>query len=192
MPERPAARRVVKPHITIVGAGSLGTSLALALHNAGYAIDEIISRARPASVRKARRLAMEVGASAATVTRARIRAGVVWFCVPDGAIASAAASLSGANDWHGKVALHASGALTSDELAELRSRGASVSSVHPLMTFVPGSRPPLAGVPLPSRAIEKQRWPRVRLFWICEAGHSPSASGTSRLTTPGGCLFLRC
>jgi predicted short-subunit dehydrogenase-like oxidoreductase (DUF2520 family) len=154
MPERPAARRVVKPHIAIVGAGSLGTSLALALHNAGYVIDEIISRARPASVWKARRLAMEVGASAASVTRARIRAGVVWFCVPDGAIACAAASLRDANDWHGKVALHASGALTSDELAELRSRGASVSSVHPLMTFVPGSRPPLAGVPF---AIEGDR-----------------------------------
>ena len=35
----------------------------------------------------------------------------------------------------------------SDELSTLRSRGASVATAHPLMTFVRGSRPPLAGVP---------------------------------------------
>jgi len=45
------------------------------------------------------------------------------------------------------VALHSSGALTSDELAALRMRGAALASVHPLMTFVRGSRPSLAGVP---------------------------------------------
>jgi predicted short-subunit dehydrogenase-like oxidoreductase (DUF2520 family) len=144
----------MRPHIAIVGAGSLGTSVALALNEAGYVIDEIISRERAVSLRKARRLAAQVGASATPVTRAQIRADVVWFCVPDGAIASAAASLSNATDWRGKVALHASGALTSDELSELCRRGASVASVHPLMTFVPGSRPPLAGVPF---AIEGDR-----------------------------------
>jgi predicted short-subunit dehydrogenase-like oxidoreductase (DUF2520 family) len=82
-----------------------------------------------------------------SVARAQIRAEVVWLCVPDGAIASAAASLTGASDWQGKVALHSSGALTSDELNGLRQRGAAVASVHPLMTFVRGSRPSLAGVP---------------------------------------------
>jgi predicted short-subunit dehydrogenase-like oxidoreductase (DUF2520 family) len=76
----------------------------------------------------------------------QIRSAVVWFCVPDGAIAGAAASLTGAADWQGKVALHSSGALTSDELAVLRERGAAVASVHPLMTFVRGSRPSLAAV----------------------------------------------
>jgi predicted short-subunit dehydrogenase-like oxidoreductase (DUF2520 family) len=43
--------------------------------------------------------------------------------------------------------LHSSGALTSDELAILRRQGAVVASVHPLMTFVRGSQPSLAGVP---------------------------------------------
>ena len=54
--------------------------------------------------------------------RVQIRAEIVWFCVPDGAIAGAAESLTGAADWNGKVALHSSGALTSDELAVLRER----------------------------------------------------------------------
>jgi predicted short-subunit dehydrogenase-like oxidoreductase (DUF2520 family) len=84
---------------------------------------------------------------AVAAARAQIRAEVVWFCVPDSAIAGAAAALTGAADWKGRVALHSSGALTSDELEVLRRRGAAVASVHPLMTFVRGSRPALVGVP---------------------------------------------
>lgn len=146
MPYRRSAERATKAVITIVGAGSLAGALAAALNGAGYRIDEIISRGRVASLRRARRLGAAVGASAVALARARLRAEIVWFCVPDGAIASAAKSLRGAADWRGKVALHSSGALASDELAELRRRGAAIASVHPLMTFVPGSQPPLAGV----------------------------------------------
>jgi predicted short-subunit dehydrogenase-like oxidoreductase (DUF2520 family) len=67
--------------------------------------------------------------------------------VPDSAIASAAESLAEAANWSGKVAVHSSGALTSDELAMLRRRGAAVASVHPFMTFVRGSQPSLVDVP---------------------------------------------
>ncbi len=105
-------------------------------------------------MRRARRLAREVGALAVAVERVNVRAEIVWFCVSDGAIAAAAESLLGAADWKSKVALHSSGALTSDELAALRQRGASVASVHPLMTFVRGSRPALEEVPF---AIEGDR-----------------------------------
>jgi predicted short-subunit dehydrogenase-like oxidoreductase (DUF2520 family) len=136
-----------KPRIAIVGAGNLAGALALSLHRAGYKVDQIVSRGAVASLRRARRLAREVGASAIAAAREQIRAEIVWFCVPDGAIASAAASLTGAADWRGKVSLHSSGALTSDELSVLRERGAAVASVHPLMTFVRGSRPSLVEVP---------------------------------------------
>jgi predicted short-subunit dehydrogenase-like oxidoreductase (DUF2520 family) len=78
---------------------------------------------------------------------ARVDSEIVWLCVPDGEIRNAAQKLAAAGDWKGKVALHSSGALASDELSVLRERGASVASVHPLMTFVRHSRPPLAGVP---------------------------------------------
>ena len=98
-------------------------------------------------MRRARRLAREVGVSAVAAARAKIQAEIVWFCVPDGAIARAAQSLAGAANWKGKVALHSSGALVSDELASLQRRGAAVASVHPLMTFVRGSRPSLVEVP---------------------------------------------
>ena len=147
MSGKPSAKLSAKPRIAIVGAGNLAGALAVSLHGAGYGIDQIVSRGQAASLLRAQRLGREVGASAVAAGRARIRAEIVWFCVPDGAIASAAESLTGAADWKGKVALHSSGALTSDELAVLRRRGAEVASVHPLMTFVRGSRPSLLEVP---------------------------------------------
>jgi predicted short-subunit dehydrogenase-like oxidoreductase (DUF2520 family) len=135
-----------KPRVAIVGAGNLASALAVALHAAGYGIEQIVSRGSAASLRRARRLAHQVGARAVTASQAQIQAEIVWFCVPDAAIADAAESLAHAADWKGKVALHSSGALTSDALAGLRERGAAAASVHPLMTFVKGSRPPLVGV----------------------------------------------
>ena len=47
-------------------------------------------------------------------------------------------------DWRGKVVLHASGALTSDELKALKKRGAAIASTHFMQSFVPGSNPSLA------------------------------------------------
>jgi predicted short-subunit dehydrogenase-like oxidoreductase (DUF2520 family) len=143
MSRKPSA----KPRVTFVGAGNLANALALSLCEAGYEIEQIVSREDPSSLRRAQRLAHKVGATAITISRARIQSEVVWFCVPDRAIASAAKSMAACADWTGKVALHSSGALASDELTALRSRGASIASVHPLMTFVRGSRPSLAGVP---------------------------------------------
>ena len=136
-----------KPRIAIVGAGNLASALAVSLGRNGYVIDAVFARARHASLRKAQRLAKQVGAHALTDSSRTLRANLIWFCVPDAEIARAARTLPKQIDWKGTVAFHSSGALSSDELAILRSRGASVASVHPLMTFVRGSRPPLAGVP---------------------------------------------
>jgi predicted short-subunit dehydrogenase-like oxidoreductase (DUF2520 family) len=149
------ARLPKKPHIAIVGAGNLAAALAVSLCAAGYRIELIISRKGMASMRQGRRLAREIKASAVASGQAHIQSDVVWFCVPDGTIASAARSLLGAADWKGKIALHSSGALTSDELRVLHERGAAVASVHPLMTFVRGSRPPLAGIPFAIEGDEK-------------------------------------
>lgn len=143
-----------KPRVAIVGAGNFAAALAVSLRKAGYRIDQIVARRRAGSLLRAQALAREIGTSAATVDQAKIRDEIVWFCVPDREIIAAAKSLVEAADWKGKLALHSSGALTSDELAVLRRRGAGVASVHPLMTFVSGSRPPLAGAPF---AIEGNR-----------------------------------
>ena len=125
--------------------------MALTLQRAGYAVEAILARTHGASLRKAQRLAKQVGARALMKPTA-LRAHVIWFCVPDAQIASAARALATCPPasqlgWKGKIAFHSSGALASDELAVLRKRGAALASVHPLMTFVQGSQPSLAGVP---------------------------------------------
>jgi len=135
-----------RPKIVIVGAGSLAAGLAPALHTAGYAITEIISRSTPGSCHRARRLAAKVGARATPILAANLGASLLWFCVPDREIRTAAVSFAGHALGRIKYAFHSSGALASRELAPLRKRGIAVASVHPLMTFVPGSQPTLEGV----------------------------------------------
>jgi predicted short-subunit dehydrogenase-like oxidoreductase (DUF2520 family) len=135
-----------RPKVAIVGAGRLGTTLAQRLAEAGYAITEIIVRNNSRSVANVRRLAQKVGAKAASLTGASLDADIIWFCVPDSQIAGAAADLLG-HDWKNKIALHSSGVLSGDALESLRAAGASVASVHPLMTFVEKSKPDLEGVP---------------------------------------------
>jgi len=133
------------PRIAIVGAGKVGGALAVSLRRAGYSIDAIVTRPGSASLRRASRLAGQLR-SRAVISGARFKADVIWFCVPDGEIASAAQSLALLIRGQPTVALHSSGLLSSDQLDVLRRSGANVASVHPLMSFVPGSRPSLAGV----------------------------------------------
>jgi predicted short-subunit dehydrogenase-like oxidoreductase (DUF2520 family) len=135
-----------KPTIAIVGAGNLGTALTVSLRRAGYTIEAVIARSNSGSLNKARRLAREVKAQAMAGVPSRLRAEVIWFCVPDAKIESVAKSWA-KFEWRGRIALHSSGALTSDELAPLRLQGAAAASVHPFMTFVRGSQPSLTGVP---------------------------------------------
>ncbi len=141
-----AAAMVRKPSIAIVGPGRLGSALAVELGRAGYRVSEIVSGNSVASRRKARALARQVRATW-RAAGTRFDADVIWLCVPDREIARAAQQLAEVADWKGKIALHSSGALGSDELRELRRRGAAVASVHPLMTFVSRSVPSLKGVP---------------------------------------------
>jgi predicted short-subunit dehydrogenase-like oxidoreductase (DUF2520 family) len=74
-------------------------------------------------------------------------ADLVWVCVPDREIRAAAEAIASVEKWSVRYVFHSSGALGSRELNSLRKRGAAVASVHPLMTFVAGSRPSLHGVP---------------------------------------------
>jgi predicted short-subunit dehydrogenase-like oxidoreductase (DUF2520 family) len=134
-----------KPSVAIVGAGNLGKALAVALGEAGYRIQSVVARIHGKPLARARRLAKLTGARA-VVDSQGVKAGILWLCVPDGEIAGAAVSLAQGFQGRGKIALHSSGALGSEILDPLRRRGAAVASVHPLMTFVRGSRPSLVGV----------------------------------------------
>jgi predicted short-subunit dehydrogenase-like oxidoreductase (DUF2520 family) len=125
-----------KPTITLIGAGNLAHALALALHAAGYRIEEIVSR--PSSRLRAKRLAGQVHSRATTSSNAALSADILWFCVNDDAIRACAEEYATKTAWQSKIALHSSGALASDELRALKRRGAAIASAHPMMTFVAG------------------------------------------------------
>jgi len=140
-----------KPTVAIVGAGSLATSLAVALYEAGFKITEIVARDSPRSRRRARSLATKVGAKVVTANSAALDATLLWFCVPDREISGMASTLAARASAHRnnrlRFAFHSSGALLSRELKPLRQAGVAVASVHPLMTFVAEANPSLIGVP---------------------------------------------
>ena len=136
-----------KPRIAIVGPGSLGSALAVLLHGAGFRIVELIAKDAPAALRRARKLALRVGARVTPLGQPLITADLVWLCVPDRQIQACGRCLAAKANWEHKIVFHSSGALASDELAVLRKQGAAVASVHPLMTFVPRSVPLLSHVP---------------------------------------------
>ena len=142
----PTTNQRRRPAITLIGPGNLARVLGLALHAAGYVIDEVVSRDAGDSRKRARALARQVGARAATYADARLASDIIWLCVSDDAIAPTASALAKRADWKGKIALHSSGARSSKELEPLGRRGAVVGSLHPMQTFVRASRATLAGV----------------------------------------------
>ncbi|MBI2677786.1 MAG: DUF2520 domain-containing protein [Candidatus Koribacter versatilis] len=138
--------RGARPSVTIIGAGNLARALAPALRAARYRVREVVGREGKTSRARTRAVARSAGARAVGFADAKLDADVIWLCVSDSAIAQVARRLAKSDDWRGKVALHSSGALGSDELRALKARGASVASVHPMMTFVGTARVKLRGL----------------------------------------------
>jgi predicted short-subunit dehydrogenase-like oxidoreductase (DUF2520 family) len=124
--------------------------LALTLPRAGYAVKLLAARHKRAHVGA---LARKIDARVIDVGKP-LPTDIVWITVPDDAIAGVARLLASPQDWKGKIVFHSSGALTSDELAPLRVKGARVASVHPMMTFVRGTVPEISGI---SFAVEGDR-----------------------------------
>ena len=138
----PEAKRKQKPQVSIVGAGRLGTALAVALSQQGYAIQSLVAR-RAQKARKAATLLDGKPQVLAAKQLLSLRpADVVLISVPDDQIASVAAELSRLE--FQATALHTSGALASDVLAPMRQRGWHTGSLHPLIS-VSDSDASLAG-----------------------------------------------
>jgi predicted short-subunit dehydrogenase-like oxidoreductase (DUF2520 family) len=149
--------------VTLIGAGNLASALGPALRAAGYRIDAVGFRDTTASRRRARALARKMGAKAVLLkdddgadVEIAPQSNVVWLCHTDDALSATARRLAGKPGWRwkGKIVLHSSGALTSDVLEPLKTAGARVGSLHPMMTFVPDTTPSLRDVPF---AVEGDR-----------------------------------
>jgi predicted short-subunit dehydrogenase-like oxidoreductase (DUF2520 family) len=134
--------------VAIVGLGSLGRVLALALHAAGYRVTEVIYRDSEKSRRQAGGLALALGARPAIIESAQFDADIIWLCVPDDCLSNASRELAAAHkSWKSKIVLHSSGALAASELSALKKKGAAIGSAHPMNTFVANSKPSLIGTP---------------------------------------------
>jgi len=138
--------------VSIIGLGNWGSSLAQALDAAGVNLQEVII----SSKRSAGGLSSLTGTllpetlPLTTFDRAVLKADVLWLCVPDAAIARVAGRIVkqvGKRGLKGQIVVHSSGALSTLVLQAAARAGASVASVHPVMSFATRIPVSLQGVP---------------------------------------------
>ena len=125
-----------KPEVSIIGAGRLGTALAMALAGAGYAIGSLVARRRESARRAAALLDVPARVLAVKELADRPAPGLLLITTPDDQLPRVAAALARL-DWKTDgtpTALHTSGALSAEQLAPLARKGWSTGSVHPLVS----------------------------------------------------------
>lgn len=116
--------------IGFIGAGTVGTALAVRLREKGYPVVAVASRTFASAERLA---AMVDGCRAYPELQAGADAAeLVFVTTPDDAIAPVVSQLK----WHqGQKVVHCSGAASLDILEPAREAGAQVGGFHPLQTF---------------------------------------------------------
>lgn len=122
-----------KPSISIIGAGKVGSALALLLYRKGYPLAGVASR----SLASARRVADELEVPATDRPEdVTSKADVVFITTPDRVIALVAAQIQERGGFkQGQIVFHTSGAHSADEVGAARKAGAFAASFHPLQSF---------------------------------------------------------
>lgn len=140
-----ASRRSRSSHkqtisVSLIGAGRLGTALALALSSRGYKIEAVVAR----HLNHARRAARLIGRDAQALSVTRLESlplsDLILITTPDDAIEQVAACLAASLVNTGRkspkpTVLHCSGALSSDILSPLSAVNFQVGSMHPLVSI---------------------------------------------------------
>ena len=139
-------------NVSIVGMGNWGTSLASAFAASRIRVDEIIVRG------EGRRLP----APFTVLEEAHLNAEIMWLCVQDRVIPAVTQNLvrhaeRSRISLKGKVIVHSSGALDAAVMQSAVHAGASVASVHPLMTFPDRTPVSLKDVPFGIEADPRNR-----------------------------------
>ena len=123
-----------RPQITIIGAGRLGTALAIALNRKHYPIESLVS----AHLRSAKKAAGLLDASTVPLAvkdlAQREPTAVVIISTPDDQIDSVVKQLEKLSPKPNRFAIHTSGAIPSSILAPLRSKNWHTGSLHPLIS----------------------------------------------------------
>jgi len=128
--------------LLVVGAGSAGTALALALRRREWPVHALVSRSR----QRAEERRAVVGAGVALSLDALLAGALpetpvlLLLSVPDRHLAELAERLASLAWPAGGVALHLSGSVELDALAPLRRAGFALGAAHPLHSFVDPER----------------------------------------------------
>jgi predicted short-subunit dehydrogenase-like oxidoreductase (DUF2520 family) len=131
-----------------IGAGTVGTALAVLLRSKGYQVVGVSSRSRDS----AENLAKAVDGCPVLKNNQEVvdTADFVFITTPDDAIAGVASQTK----WHNRQsAVHCSGADSTDILEPARESGAMVGSFHPLQTFA-GVKQAIENIPGSTFAVE--------------------------------------
>jgi len=131
---------MAKPNLALIGAGKLGTSLALALHRKGYTVLAVADIDEGA----AREAAKELGSPPATADPAAAakEADLVILAVPDSAIKSVAENLAARQAFKkGQIVCHTSGFLPAGVLVSLKLFGVYTLSLHPFVSIARKMQP---------------------------------------------------
>lgn len=133
-----------------IGAGTVGTALAVRLHSKGYQVVAVSSR----SEASARNLAQAVSDCPVFDSNQAVAdaAELVFITTMDDAIASVASQIQ----WHsGQSVVHCSGADSTDRLESAKKLGAHVGVFHPLQTFA-GVRQAIENIPGSTFSLEAE------------------------------------
>jgi len=126
---------MTKPTVALIGAGSAGGAMAVALYRTGYPIVAVASR----QLASAQRCGELVAASwvGTDIVAAAGRAEIVMIATPDHAIEQCCNDIAAADGFKpGQLVVHLSGALSSQVLHSAASAGANTLSLHPAQTLV--------------------------------------------------------
>jgi predicted short-subunit dehydrogenase-like oxidoreductase (DUF2520 family) len=131
-----AKRKKGRPTVSVVGAGRLGTALALALASCGYCLEAVVAR-RLTRAQKAARLFTRRPLALSGAQLAKLpETELILITTPDDLITLIAGSLAASQKdvRPGRTVLHTSGALSSEVLAPLAAVGFHIGSLHPLVS----------------------------------------------------------
>ncbi len=125
---------LVKPSISLIGAGAAGCALLVALSRKGYPVAAISSR----TLKSTRHCAELVGVNPTPTDNPTAAAAgdIVIIATPDSLIRPLCEEISGKGGVRqGQLVLHLSGTLTSDALTAAAKRGADTCAMHPIQTL---------------------------------------------------------
>jgi predicted short-subunit dehydrogenase-like oxidoreductase (DUF2520 family) len=121
--------------ISVVGAGKVGTTLAMLFHRAGNRIVSVVSQKKNSASKLAH--LVQCGKYSDDLSDIHPTTRIILIAVPEEKVSGIAKEIAKRShlDFSRLAVFHTSGLLTSDALLPLHMEGATIFSLHPLQSF---------------------------------------------------------